>query len=78
MAVRLQDVLLLSCSAESLADAMLQKKKKKDSTGAVILQLGAMQLFSAAVHMLMIDVDNPSQLMSLSKRNGFQSNGALV
>lgn len=40
---------------------------KKDSTRAVILQLGAIQLSSAAMHSFMIDVHIPFKLMLFSE-----------
>lgn len=73
MAVRLQGVLLLWRSAEPPHSPCV----KKDSAGAVTLQLGATQLSSAAMRTFMIDVHDPSQLMSLSKYSSFQSNDAL-
>lgn len=73
MAVRLQDVLLLCRSAEPPHSRCF----KKDSAGAVTLQLGATQLSSAAMRTFMIDVQEPSHLMSLNKYNSFQSNDAL-
>lgn len=50
---------------------------KKDSAGAVILQPRAMQLSSKAVHMFMIDVHNPCELMSLGKYGSFQPHRAI-
>lgn len=57
MAVRLEDVFLLCCSTQPLT----ANTSEKDSTRTVILQLGAIQLSSAAMRSFMIDVHNPSK-----------------